>query len=306
MGEQQLGLVSVVVPTYNVGDLVRVTVDSALAQTYSDLEVIVVDDGSTDGTPDHLDGLEDPRLRIVHQTNGGVSTARNHGTRLARGEYIAFLDADDVWAPTKLEETLPALEGHVAAGTLMRYIDEAGRELRSAAGEDPAVGDALERTRHAELMPYQTSSIVFRADAVRAAGEWDPGLRVAQDLDFLARVARLGTLGYVPKALGGYRLRTTSASSKDLGRQRRHMRFIQERLRRRDAGGDLTWEEFDREYTRSFRSRRMDYAAGAYRAGGLAMSQGRRSGALRLLGAVAVAPDYAVPRLVRHVKAMRG
>ncbi|WP_296664617.1 glycosyltransferase [Demequina sp.] len=306
MGERELGLVSVVIPTYNVGSMVREAVDSVLEQTYPLLEALVIDDGSTDDTMTYLHDIEDPRLRIVSKPNGGVSSARNLGAQVARGEFVAFLDADDVWTPTKLEETVPLLAEHVAVGSMMRYIDEQGRRLRSAAGEDPTVGDAPARIPRAELMPFQTSSIVFQADAVAQAGEFDTTLRLAQDLDFFARVARLGSVGYVPKALGGYRLRTSSVSSRDYARQRKNMRFIQARLRARDAGGDLTWEDFDRDYAPSFRTRRLDYAAEAYRAGGLALSQGHRSGALHLLGAVAASPGYSVPRLVRHVRAMRG
>ena len=243
MRDMSASLVTVVIPTYNVGAFVRDAVDSVLAQTHTALEAIGVDDGSTDGTLDHLDGIRgaDSRLTVLTKDNGGVSTARNLGIERARGEFIAFLDADDVWDVDKLERTLPALAspGTVAAGTMMRYIDESGRDLGSAAGEDPAVGDAPERIRAARLMPFPLSGIVFRADAVARAGIYDPGLRLAQDLDFLARIARLGELGYVPHPTGGYRLRSTAASARSYARQRKHMRFIQERLARRDAGGDL-------------------------------------------------------------------
>lgn len=312
MRDMSASLVTVVIPTYNVGAFVRDAVESVLSQTHGALEAIVVDDGSTDGTLTHLDALagagrDDPRLTVLTKDNGGVSTARNLGIERARGEFIAFLDADDVWDVDKLERTLPALAspGTVAAGTMMRYIDESGRDLGSAAGEDPTVGDAPERIRAARLMPFPLSGIVFRADAVAQAGPYDPGLRLAQDLDFLARIARLGDLGYVSHPTGGYRLRATAASARSYARQRKHMRFIQERLARRDAGGDLGWDEFDAAYAPSWRTRRRDYAAAAYRDGGLALAQGRRAGALQVMGALAVDPSYAVPRLVRHVRARR-
>ncbi|MDN4472045.1 glycosyltransferase family 2 protein [Demequina zhanjiangensis] len=306
MGIPQRGstdLVSVVVPTYNVGSVVRDAVESVLAQTYARLEVIVVDDGSTDDTMRSLDGLEDPRLTIVSKPNGGVSSARNLGTEMASGPFLAFLDADDLWDAEKLERTLPLMEGRVAVGSMMRYVDEVGASLGSAAGEDPTVGDAPERIRAGRLMPFPLSGIVMRADAVEAAGPYDTELRYAQDLDFFARVARQGEIGWIAEPLGAYRLSPNAASARAHARQRKNTRFIQARLARRDEGGDLTWEEFEQLDKPSFATRRRDYAAAAYREGGLALSQGRRLGAWRLVAAAAVSPRYTFPRLRRHLAA---
>jgi len=96
--------VTVVIPSFNCARFIREAVDSALAQTVPPLEVIVIDDGSTDGTPEIMAGYaSDPRVRYLHQKNAGQSTARNNGIRAARGEFIALLDADDRWKPDKLE-----------------------------------------------------------------------------------------------------------------------------------------------------------------------------------------------------------
>src|SRR5687768_13428667 len=100
--------VSVVIPVYNAAAFVREAVDSALAQTHSDTEVIVVDDGSTDETPAILAAYGD-RIRVHRQRNTGVGGARNTATRLATGDWLAFLDADDVWAPRKIEAQLNAV-----------------------------------------------------------------------------------------------------------------------------------------------------------------------------------------------------
>lgn len=94
-------LVSVVMPVYNDEDLIRRAVQSVLFQTYANLELIVVNDGSTDKTMEILQNMDDPRIRIVQQTNQGVAIARNHGVGVARGELIAFLDSDDLWFPKK-------------------------------------------------------------------------------------------------------------------------------------------------------------------------------------------------------------
>ena len=102
--------VSVVIPVYNRADLIRETLESVLAQTYRDLEVIVVDDGSTDETPEVLASYaHDTRVRVIQQTNQGEGAARNTGVRAARGEYVAFVDSDDVWRPDKLERQVAIL-----------------------------------------------------------------------------------------------------------------------------------------------------------------------------------------------------
>ncbi|MEM6256035.1 MAG: glycosyltransferase [Cyanobacteria bacterium P01_D01_bin.156] len=104
--------VSVIVPLYNKAKFVRRTVDSILAQTMADFEVIVVDDGSTDDGRTIVSGIDDSRIRLVHQANQGPGAARNRGLALANGNYIAFLDADDEWLPNFLETTLNHLKQH--------------------------------------------------------------------------------------------------------------------------------------------------------------------------------------------------
>src|SRR5262245_47409787 len=101
LSEAPRGLVSVLVPTYNRSKLVRRAVESALAQSYRRLEVLVVDDGSSDDTRQVIEGM-DPRVRYIRQANAGVSAARNRGIAEARGEFVAFLDSDDEWLPWKL------------------------------------------------------------------------------------------------------------------------------------------------------------------------------------------------------------
>jgi glycosyltransferase involved in cell wall biosynthesis len=99
------GVVTVLIPTYNRAYCLARAIDSALAQSYPHLEVLIVDDGSTDSTRKLVEGTYggDRRVRYLYQPNGGVSSARNHGLRQARGDYVAFLDSDDVWKPWKLQ-----------------------------------------------------------------------------------------------------------------------------------------------------------------------------------------------------------
>lgn len=107
---KELPLVSVVIPCYNRAAVLERSVRSVLAQSYAELELIVVDDGSTDQTRQVVEKIEDPRLRYVYQKNAGACAARNHGAALAKGEYIAFHDSDDVWHPDKLEKQMQVME----------------------------------------------------------------------------------------------------------------------------------------------------------------------------------------------------
>src|SRR5207249_11176371 len=126
-------MVSVVIATYNCRRYVGEAVESALAQSYQPIEVIVVDDGSTDGTAEELRPFKD-RIRYLVQANQGPAAARNHGIRAARGEYVAFLDADDLWAPSKIEKQVAAMEksdkiGVVHCGLLRTNVQTGATEL---------------------------------------------------------------------------------------------------------------------------------------------------------------------------------
>ncbi|MBD3561856.1 glycosyltransferase family 2 protein, partial [Planktothrix sp. FACHB-1355] len=108
--------VSVVIPAYNAMRYLPATLDSVFNQTYTDLEILIIDDGSKDETVEWVAQITDPRVQLISQQNKGVSEARNAGIANARGEYIALLDADDLWEPTKLEKQVRCLEDNPAVG----------------------------------------------------------------------------------------------------------------------------------------------------------------------------------------------
>jgi glycosyltransferase involved in cell wall biosynthesis len=139
-------LVSVVVPAYNASAHIADTLDSTLAQTHAHTEVIVVDDGSTDGPSDVVARYAD-RIRCVRQSNAGVGAARNHGLRLARGDFIAFLDADDVWSPHMLETQLALLARYPRSG----FVAANGVQIEENGDEGPALlwGDIADALRAA-------------------------------------------------------------------------------------------------------------------------------------------------------------
>src|SRR5580692_1034819 len=122
------GLVSVIIPTYNRAHCVCRAVESVLGQTYAEVSVLLIDDGSTDHTRALVNDTygKDPRVRYVHQPNQGVSAARNHGIRLVEGDFAALLDSDDVWKPFKLELQIACLRAFPEAGMVWSDMTAVG------------------------------------------------------------------------------------------------------------------------------------------------------------------------------------
>jgi glycosyltransferase involved in cell wall biosynthesis len=190
--------VSVVIPTFNRRVLVSKAIESALAQTYRSREVIVVDDGSTDGTGDELRPYRE-HIRYIYQANRGVSGALNAGIALARAPWIAVLASDDLWLPTKLEAQVAAVEragtGVGACFTNCEFMGDPARTLSAFEEAGLECGAAVQplddplkwiRARHPAL--YVQSMLVSRA-ALDRAGGFDEQLVVGEDTDLLFRLA---------------------------------------------------------------------------------------------------------------------
>jgi glycosyltransferase involved in cell wall biosynthesis len=185
--------VSVVVPTRDRCQKLSLALRSALGQHHVDLEVVVVDDGSTDATERVVSDLRDARIRFVRLAEpGGVSNARNAGVAMARGRWIGFLDDDDVWAPTKLARQLDVMEssGRVwsYAGDVMVDVD-----LNILAGAPPPSPDEVMRSleRH-NSVPAGASNVIVHRDALSTVGPFDPSLTNGEDWDMWIRLGRLG------------------------------------------------------------------------------------------------------------------
>jgi glycosyltransferase involved in cell wall biosynthesis len=181
---------SVIVSTYNQAPFVRAAVDSVLAQTLSDLELIVLDDGSTDGTLERLRDYADPRLRTVAQENQGAPKAANAGLRLASGAFVAVLDGDDVWLPTKLERHLDYMERHPHVDLTFSWcgvIDAAGRRTRLRFKRWS--GPISFRELLTDYVIGTNSSAVLRRAAVERVGGYDPALCRCYDMDLALRIA---------------------------------------------------------------------------------------------------------------------
>lgn len=193
--------VSVVVPTRNRARLVGTAVASALAQTLEDIEVVVVDDGSTDATPDLLANLarSDSRVRTIrNEQPAGAAAARNTGARHARAGTLAFLDDDCVWAPDKLERQLP----RIGPGRGVAYCRQAIRDpggVWVVEGGPEAEGDALGALLRGTNIA--TPTLVVRREVFREAGGFDEDLPRLQDLDIALRLARHTAFAFEPGVL---------------------------------------------------------------------------------------------------------
>lgn len=198
------GLVSTVIPTYNRREELPRAIDSALAQTYRNQEILVVDDGSTDGTSGMVAQRYGDRVRCIQRPNGGVSSARNHGMREARGEFIALLDSDDEWLPTKIEKQVALLQAHPDWGMVLcdvQRVDPQHRptDILRRREAIPHDGDVLvPLLRMPSLVP---ASILLRRSVLDSVGGFDESLRTAEDIDFHLRVAAHGGIGVVEEPL---------------------------------------------------------------------------------------------------------
>ena len=199
--------VSVVIPTHNRRRLLGQALQSAMRQRGVEVEVVVVDDGSTDGTADVVAAVRDERVRLLrHERPLGMAAARNGGAAAARGAWVAFLDDDDLWAPDKLTRQLQAAAdaaaGWAYAGAV--EIDTAGRLL--GGHPPPSPEDLLGGLRRRNLMPAGSSNVAVRAGMLAAAGGFDPALRHMSDWDLWLRLTRLGRPACAPAPLIAYRL----------------------------------------------------------------------------------------------------
>jgi glycosyltransferase involved in cell wall biosynthesis len=212
--------VSVIIPAYNAAAYIADTVNSALAQTYRDLEVIVVDDGSTDGTLKALEPFGD-RVRVHQQPNGGVAKARNTGVGLAQGAYIAFLDADDLWLPHKLEMQLDGSDAPMTF-TDRFNIGERGElpELQSLV--TPMKGGDIFVDLMREGNFITNTSVMMRRDLFEKMGGFYTGLNGTEDWDLWIRIAERHQIGFIAEPLVRYRFHAGGISRNftKMGRER--------------------------------------------------------------------------------------
>ncbi|MGB0133860.1 glycosyltransferase family 2 protein [Dokdonella sp.] len=196
--------VSAIIPTYNRRELVIRAIHSALAQTREVDEIIVIDDGSTDGTGEALKAAFGDRIISVRQANAGVSAARNRGMAMARGRYIALLDSDDEWMPEKTAKQVDWLEAHPAFGMVLcdvERVDIEGRPIDRFRRRDVIREDGWVLPMVLQDPALAPVSAMFRREVYADIGGFDETLATAEDLDFHLRIASRWQIGVVEEAL---------------------------------------------------------------------------------------------------------
>lgn len=203
--------VSAVIPTYNRAGEIKRSIESVLSQSYNEIECIVVDDGSSDRTPEIVSAIEDSRLTYVaHETNRGVSAARNTGINVSNGEYIAFLDSDDEWETEKIEKQVEVLQSRsglwnaVYCGVKKRrksrikqFFD---RIFTEDIGEEGGK-DLIEGVISMELAVHAGSTLLVERESVVEAGGFNESMQRHEELEFLVRILESGKMAYINEEL---------------------------------------------------------------------------------------------------------
>ena len=193
-------ITSVIIPTYNRWPLVAEAVDSVLAQSFQDIEIIVVDDGSTDGTTNRLAKF-DGRLRLFTTTGRGVAAARNFGVSQAQGCYVAFLDSDDFWLPGKLETQIAFLDRHPEIQICQTdeiWVRNGVRVNPKAMHRKPS-GDIF--VRSLDLCLISPSAVMMTRELFQRIGGFDESFPVCEDYDLWLRVTSVYSVPLIPEAL---------------------------------------------------------------------------------------------------------
>lgn len=199
-------LVTAVVPAFNASKTIRDTVSSVLMQSHANIDLLVVDDGSTDDTWSVVRSIRDPRLRIIRKENGGVSSARNTGIMAAKGDFVAFLDADDVWVSEKLSTQLRFMvtSNLDASQTAALFVDDELQPLHLGPCP-PYLNPPLEVMlfRHLPAFP---STLLVRRPVFDEVGLFNEGLVILEDWEFAIRLARFVNFGNLDLPLTKYRV----------------------------------------------------------------------------------------------------
>jgi len=207
--------ISVVIPAYNAELTIRETIESVQKQTFSDFELIIINDGSTDGTLEVIESINDSRLKIFSYQNGGLSVARNRGVVHATGEFIAFLDADDLWTPDKLELQLVALEQYPEAGLAYSWTYFMNEKENCLF---PGSRSCYEGNVYKHLLIHNFiangSNPLIRREVIESVGGFDPELSHFADWDYWLRIAHNWSFVLIPKYQIYYRQSSRTMSSR--------------------------------------------------------------------------------------------
>ncbi len=229
-------VVSIIMPAFNAEKFICETIKSVQTQTFSEWELIIVDDGSTDGTAEIIETfLSDKRVRLIRQKNGGVAAARNAALKIADGEWIAFLDADDVWFPEKLSEQMGVIRGNAGINLVFTnyflWDGERDLELRFKSEAKFPRGDYNRRLIFHNL--FGMSSVLLKRAALESIGAFDQSVAPAEDWDLWLRLADSGLRAVgINKPLLRYRMWSGNASKNSVRMMQSNVRVLEKGLDR--------------------------------------------------------------------------
>ncbi|MDE5084823.1 MAG: glycosyltransferase [Trichodesmium sp. St18_bin1] len=221
-------IISVIIPAYNAEKTIRETIESVIKQTFSDWELIVVNDGSQDRTVEVVSQIKDPRIKLFSIPHAGVSASRNRGFDNSVGQFIAFLDADDLWKPEKLESQLNALQSHSEAAVAYSwtdYIDESGSFLKQ--GRRVIFhGDVYPKLLVSNFLENGSNPLIKR-EAINEVGGFDESRKRAEDWEMYLRLGKKYHFVAVEKPQILYRFSTNSVSSNTLRQEAECLKLIE-------------------------------------------------------------------------------
>jgi glycosyltransferase involved in cell wall biosynthesis len=229
----EMPTVDVIMPTYNAAKYLSIAIESVMAQTFEDWRILIVDDGSTDNTAEIVSGFAKRlglKLEFIQQANGGPSRARNNAIGRSSADFLAFLDADDIWVPIRLSESLKCFEGRPQVGLTYGFVSRI----------DPQ-GDLIDtfayRQKHGEgrIAPYIYSktvdlpcaTITIRRECIEAVGVFDETLWATEDRDLWLRIAFKYEVALVPHIIALYRTSPYSLTTKTEGMLEAQLQFIE-------------------------------------------------------------------------------
>jgi glycosyltransferase involved in cell wall biosynthesis len=224
--------VDVIIPAYNAARYLPTAIESVIAQTFEDWRIVLVDDGSTDNTAEvvapFLQRLG-PKLNYIRKPNGGVTAARNTAIQASTAEFLAFLDADDLWLPCRLSESLKALAEWPQAGLaygLVTHIDPEGRLGETWEGNRRNAEGHIAPYIYMRKVELPCVTVTLRRRCIDEVGIFDEAMRVTEDRDLWLRIALRYEVAFVPKVLAYYRVSPNSLSADSQQMLKAQLQFI--------------------------------------------------------------------------------
>ncbi len=223
----------VIIPAYNAARYLEDALESVIAQDHSDWRILLVNDGSTDATGEIAARYQQrlgSRMCVITQANAGLPAARNSALRVATANFLAILDADDVWLPCRLRESLAALEANPTAGLsygLIERIDEEGEILSTFGGNLAFAEGNIAPAIYMRKVELPCPTVTLRRSALADVGEFDETMRATEDRDFWLRIALRHKVAFIPQVIAQYRMSASSMST-DIDRMMQaQFRFIE-------------------------------------------------------------------------------